>query len=260
MGWKSLPSWLRGEIYGFVFGFFIFLSSLMDFPDIAEAIFYTFLIPVRIVAEPVLYCIPTSKSADLFIEAILSGIIYSIIGAGLFILIAFCKSRGKPIYKRWWFWFFIVLIIFILFFSIYYFGIFNPARFSSTSCTLFLGLACTEFVVYSNGDVTLYVKNGLGQDVTIKSAELTTLGCSNQRLPLLIKDGQRANLTWNGCEMQMQYSPSILCPSKKVTTLRFISNIKITYMLANGATKLGTGEIRTFIEPATSTTQTAVLI
>ncbi len=57
-----------------------------------------------------------------------------------------------------------ILAVLISIAALAYFGVLNPSIFLPESCTLFPGLACTDFSV-NNVAVTLTVRNGLGQNL-----------------------------------------------------------------------------------------------
>ncbi len=57
-----------------------------------------------------------------------------------------------------------ILAVLISIAALAYFGVLNPSRFLPESCTLFPGLACTDFSV-NNVGVAVTVRNGLGQNL-----------------------------------------------------------------------------------------------
>ncbi len=79
-----------------------------------------------------------------------------------------------------------ILVVLIAIGALAYFGILNPGRFLPNSCTLFPGLACTEFKVTGSGytpvayanQVQVFMRNGIGDSMIISAATLPNSACT----------------------------------------------------------------------------------
>ncbi len=68
-----------------------------------------------------------------------------------------------------------ILVVLIAIGALAYFGVLNPARFLPNSCTLFPGLACTEFKVADGADeIRIFVRNGIGDTLNVQSGAIST--------------------------------------------------------------------------------------
>ncbi len=128
-----------------------------------------------------------------------------------------------------------ILVVLIAIGALAYFGVLNPARFLPNSCTLFPGLACTEFKVNSAtaatlpNTVQLFIRNGIGDSVQVTGTSLTAGGCAAvdtpasigvvPALPYTIGDGVQGWVNYTGCTTQGALSS------------RFKADITITYNL-----------------------------
>lgn len=78
-----------------------------------------------------------------------------------------------------------ILVVLVAIGALAYFGVLNPGRFLPESCTLFPGMACTNFKVTDDAapHVTLIVQNGMGTDLTNVTftivGDATTGSCNN---------------------------------------------------------------------------------
>jgi hypothetical protein len=57
-----------------------------------------------------------------------------------------------------------ILVVLIAIGALAYFGVLNPSRFLPSSCVLFPGLSCTDFIIGSN-NVLVIVRNGMGEAI-----------------------------------------------------------------------------------------------
>src|SRR3989338_2238411 len=76
-----------------------------------------------------------------------------------------------------------------------YFGILSPDRFYPTACTLEPGIVCTDFKV-NEGSITLILRNGKGEDVTISS--IAARNCTGSASGS-IKNGEQSVFIIDGC-------------------------------------------------------------
>jgi len=68
-----------------------------------------------------------------------------------------------------------ILVVLIAIGALAYFGVLNPGRFLPRSCTLIPGLDCSEFKVdSSDGQVQLFIRNGLGASLDFSALNLDT--------------------------------------------------------------------------------------
>ena len=86
-----------------------------------------------------------------------------------------------------------ILVVLIAIAALAYFGVLNPGRYLPSSCTLGPGLSCTDFKVVGanpvNGEVTLVIQNGMGQD--LNSINISIVGvCNGLTEGLALPDGE----------------------------------------------------------------------
>jgi hypothetical protein len=55
-------------------------------------------------------------------------------------------------------------------------GLFNPSRYVTNTCTLPSGLACGQFILYSNGTLSVSIGNALQDPINV-----TAIGCSQNK-------------------------------------------------------------------------------
>ena len=103
-------------------------------------------------------------------------------------------------------WAFIVIIIVIA--AIAYFGVLRPTKILPDRCNFNFGFGCEAYTATSGaaGSMTLLLKNGLGQVITLTSASAsvegpTTLTCSSTpTLPINWVTGNATTFAWTGCD------------------------------------------------------------
>ena len=66
-----------------------------------------------------------------------------------------------------------ILIIGIALAAMFQMGLFNPSRYVTNTCTLPSGLACGQFILYSNGTLSVSIGNALQDPINV-----TAIGCS----------------------------------------------------------------------------------
>lgn len=109
-----------------------------------------------------------------------------------------------------------ILVVLVAIGALAYFGVLNPGRFLPSSCTITPGISCEDFVVNDagNGEITLTLRNGIGDDITAVSVDITspddpttiictgglscTSGCSGGSLDTM-PDGQLTTWTATTC-------------------------------------------------------------
>ena len=79
--------------------------------------------------------------------------------------------------------------------TIAYFGVLDPDKFYPTACTLEAGIGCSDFKV-DEGSITLVLRNGKGEDVTITS--ITAKNCTGAASGS-IKNGDQGVFVIDGC-------------------------------------------------------------
>ena len=131
-----------------------------------------------------------------------------------------------------------ILVVLIAIGALAYFGVLNPARFLPNSCTLFPGLACTEFRVVATetgslfGRIDLFVRNGIGDNIVFTSVTLPTVGatCTNTSLKFgspvtnTLADGAQGSITIRNTAAN---NPCLF----GTATSRFKSDITIAYTI-----------------------------
>lgn len=123
-----------------------------------------------------------------------------------------------------------ILVVLIAIGALAYFGVLNPARFLPASCTLMPGLSCDSFKAdLSDNQVTLVVRNGLGDDLT--SVSFGTCGGTSAAADL--DDGDTATHT-------------VTC-SPALSGTRFKDDVTITYS-QDGLNHTRTGQLVTELE------------
>mgnify|MGYP001585907334 CR=1 FL=1 len=101
-----------------------------------------------------------------------------------------------------------ILVVLIAIGALAYFGVLNPSRFLPNSCTISNQFACEsgDFVAYSNGTVTLIIRNGRGVDTNIiqfavnytNSAGIAS-NCNSGTTGWNVTDGQKQAITPGTC-------------------------------------------------------------
>lgn len=134
-----------------------------------------------------------------------------------------------------------ILVVLIAIGALAYFGVLNPARFLPNSCTLFPGLACTEFKVDDNplgsafGRIDLYIRNGIGDSMAITRVEFTTAGAACENTSL--KFGAAAtNSLGDGAEGLISVRNTALNTPCAIPSSpgRFKSDIQMDYTIGTG--------------------------
>jgi len=139
-----------------------------------------------------------------------------------------------------------ILVVLIAIGALAYFGVLNPARFLPNSCTLFPGLACTEFKVdASEAKVQLFMRNGIGDSISVASLTIESapgvLLCTGPTEPVtpgvVIGDGALTNINATVCATGAAAS-------------RFKADIAITYVVGtSGLSHTRTGALVAQVEP-----------
>ena len=99
-----------------------------------------------------------------------------------------------------------------------YFGVFSPGTYVPNQCTLSAPIGC-EAGVADSGQVSLDIRNGAGQEITITSIKV--VGCATDSTSRVAADGSLTNVT-------------ITC-SPTLSSGKFQGNLEVNY------TKSGTG-------------------
>ena len=140
-----------------------------------------------------------------------------------------------------------ILVVLIAIGALAYFGVLNPSRFLPNSCTISNQFACEtgDFVVYSNGTVTLFLRNGRGVDTSISTFAINYTNSL----------GARANcntgttVLWNVTDGQKQ-GISVTCTSVGNIGSKFKGDLILYYTDAGSSlgTRQSTGSLVTKIE------------
>jgi len=108
-----------------------------------------------------------------------------------------------------------------------YFGVFSPSRYVPSACMLNAPFGCDEYSITTTG-VTLVVRNGFGDDVTIHKVEVEN--CGSYTTPTDIADGSTATIP-------------VSCTLNSGD--RFKGDITVTFMKSDGVlNQTSTGSIR----------------
>ena len=133
-----------------------------------------------------------------------------------------------------------LLVVLVAIGALAFFGVLNPAQFLPSSCTLFPGLSCSEFIASgANGNVQIQIQNGLGDDIDL--LEIAIAGdcdASGTRGTLAtLPDGSTDILT-------------VVCSGLTATDVgsRFKEDLTVTYTIDPGFTHTRTGQMVTEIE------------
>jgi len=148
-----------------------------------------------------------------------------------------------------------ILVVLIAIGALAYFGVLNPARFLPNSCTLFPGLACTDFRVDEDGgdpfgSITLIIRNGIGDALDMSEVKILVDGgsiCIGVTLldgdTLIagpgadLADGALGNLTMMDCQLGSVGD-------------RFKADVEIIYTTGtSGLQHVRTGAIVAQVEP-----------
>lgn len=97
-----------------------------------------------------------------------------------------------------------------------YFGVLSPDKFMPRKCILEAGIGCVDFKA-DEGSVTLVLKNGKGEDITISSIKVQN--CTGTASGFL-KNGEQSTFLVDGCS--------------NTANSKFIGNINITYIGETG--------------------------
>ncbi len=148
------------------------------------------------------------------------------------------KKRGQAAMEFLMTYGWAILAVLLTIISLAYFGVLNIGLFLPESCTLFPGVACTDFVVAPNY-IIMKVRNGFGSD--LQDFSISVPGCS-------------APATANGGVLSDGES-EILGIGCTITDTRFKNDITITYSTKSGLSHTKTGKI----SGKTSQTSTSII-
>jgi hypothetical protein len=118
-----------------------------------------------------------------------------------------------------------IMVVLVAIGALAFFGVLNPDKFIPSRCALEPGIGCMDFNVNENS-VTLVLRNGKGEDVTISSIKIGE--CSGTASGSLRNDEQAA-FTISGCS--------------NAANNKFIGDLNITFTGATGLTHKNRGNL-----------------
>jgi len=122
-----------------------------------------------------------------------------------------------------------ILVVLIAIGALWYF-VGNPADIVGDNCRLATPFSCEDYKANDATSITLQIRNGLNDDVTLTSVELVDEGCTDATpTPAAVGAGSTAAVVIDGCTF---------------TGTKVKSSIKITYDVSGGLTgKIVTGSL-----------------
>ena len=118
-----------------------------------------------------------------------------------------------------------IMVVLIAIGALSYFGVLTPDKFVPRRCSLEPGIGCMDFKI-QEGSVTLVLRNGKGEDITI--SKIAVSGCSSTN-PGSLRNGEKKTFTISGCS--------------NVVNKKFIGDLNITYIGETGLTHKNKGSI-----------------
>ena len=101
-----------------------------------------------------------------------------------------------------------------------YFGVFSPGRFLPSACTLNAPFGCEEFAVSVVDGLSIVVRNGAGDPITI--SDITVSNCGSNISGITIADGSTQLVNFATC------TPAL------VEGAKFRGDITVTYTRSGG--------------------------
>ena len=103
-----------------------------------------------------------------------------------------------------------------------YFGVFSPGRYLPEACTLTSPLGCDDNKISVATGISLVLRNGAGEDITVSSVNIVNCGIDSTSQP--VADGGTATITIPTC------TPVLVAGNK------FNGAITVTYIKTSGGT------------------------